>query len=153
MDFETAWNIFRGHERLHTFFHSYLGSNVVIILSLVFVLTYNLMFLNGLDKVVPNSPVWAPFNFRQALISAAIGAWSHVLLDSVMHVDMAPLRPFSDRNPSLHVISVLTLHVICLAGFVVAAIIYGLRQLVHFVLKSKRSGLHGERFWRRLLHR
>ncbi len=153
MDVESAWNIFRGHERLHTFFHSYFGSNVVIVLSLVFVLTYNLIFLNGLDMVVPNSSVWAPFKIRQALITAAIGVWSHVLLDSVMHVDMTPLRPFSDQNPSLHVISVLTLHVICLAGFIFAAIIYGMRQLVRLVLKSKRSGAYGARFWRRVLHR
>ncbi|MGE0763053.1 MAG: hypothetical protein AB7N80_07230 [Bdellovibrionales bacterium] len=126
---------------------------MVIVLSLIIVLTYNFIFMNGLEKVVSNSPVWAPFKLRQALISAAIGVWSHVFLDSIMHADMIPLRPFSDLNPSLHIISVLTLHVICLAGFIVAAVIYGLRQLVQLVLKSKTFGVHGARFWRRVLHR
>jgi len=90
---------------------------------------------------------------KQAIVSAAIGVWSHVFLDSIMHADMTPLRPFSDQNPSLHVISVLTLHIVCLAGFVLAAIIYGMRRFVQLVLKSKTSGANGARFLERVLGR
>ena len=34
-----------------------------------------------------------------ALISALLGTWTHVLLDSVMHADIQPLWPFSEANP------------------------------------------------------
>ena len=37
-----------------------------------------------------------------AMTSAAIGSYSHVLLDSLMHSDMQPLYPFSDANQLLY---------------------------------------------------
>jgi hypothetical protein len=49
--------------------------------------------------------------------SALVGAYSHVGLDALMHQDMNPLWPFAEGNPVLGLISVGTLHLLCvLAG-------------------------------------
>ena len=46
-------------------------------------------------------------------IGAATGAYSHIVLDSIMHGDMTPLAPFSRSNILLHVVSVEVLHWFC----------------------------------------
>jgi membrane-bound metal-dependent hydrolase YbcI (DUF457 family) len=59
-------------------------------------------------------------------LSAFIGSFSHVLLDSIMHWDVEPLFPFTLDNPFLGLISVSVLHKLCLySGLVGAAIYYG----------------------------
>jgi membrane-bound metal-dependent hydrolase YbcI (DUF457 family) len=58
-----------------------------------------------------------------ALIGAALGAWSHVVLDGVMHRDLRPLGPWSDGNPLLGAISLGWLHGLCaIAGAIGAAL-------------------------------
>lgn len=52
-------------------------------------------------------------------ISAVIGTFSHVLLDALMHGDLAPFAPFSLANPWLGLLSVTQLHWFCLiAGLI-----------------------------------
>ena len=50
-----------------------------------------------------------------AVISAFIGTYSHVFLDSIMHADVEPFEPFSSRNPLYCIISFFPLHALCLA--------------------------------------
>ena len=50
----------------------------------------------------------------QVALGAASGAYSHVVLDSVMHGDMQPLAPFASTNALLGVVSLRTLHLSCL---------------------------------------
>lgn len=130
MDMETAWNILQGNERLHTFFHSYIGSIAVIIFTLILVYVYNFIYLQALGRQLLASSIWRPFEKRATLIAAFIGAWSHVFLDGIMHMDMAPMIPFSGLNPTLGLISVFTLHLTCLFGFILAAAVYGIRFLI-----------------------
>jgi membrane-bound metal-dependent hydrolase YbcI (DUF457 family) len=56
---------------------------------------------------------------------AALGAYSHVVLDSIMHVDVRAFAPFSDRNVLQGLISIEALHLGCvlagLAGLAVLA--------------------------------
>lgn len=59
-------------------------------------------------------------------LSAFIGSFSHVLLDSVMHSDVKPLFPFTLDNQFLGLISLSMLHKVCLySGLMGAAIYYG----------------------------
>jgi len=60
-------------------------------------------------------------------LSAFIGSFSHVLLDSIMHSDVEPFFPFTLDNQFLGLISVSVLHKLCLySGLVGAAIYYGI---------------------------
>lgn len=68
-----------------------------------------------LEKVhIPNTIALVP-----AIIALVFGGISHVLLDSIMHYDMAPLRPFSDANPFFMMLSVQSLHWLLTAGGII----------------------------------
>ena len=50
---------------------------------------------------------------------AIVGGISHVFLDSVMHSDIHPLRPFSDANPFLDLVGIWPLHaMLAIAGLI-----------------------------------
>ena len=52
-----------------------------------------------------------------AAIGAFIGAYSHVAIDSIMHVDVRPFAPFSPASPWLQMVTIETLQWLCvLAG-------------------------------------
>ena len=61
---------------------------------------------------------------------ALIGAYSQLILDSIMHRDMSPFSPFSDYNGLQRIISVSTLHDLCTGLFVLGLFIFVLRKLV-----------------------
>jgi membrane-bound metal-dependent hydrolase YbcI (DUF457 family) len=61
-------------------------------------------------------------------VGAFAGTWSHVVLDSVMHDDIAPFAPFSDANPLLHLVSLATLHWTCAGAGAVALVVLLVRD-------------------------
>ena len=61
-------------------------------------------------------------------LGAALGAYSHIVLDSLMHQDMVPLWPFSDENPMLGLVWLSTLHMFCLGAGILGLCIIGLRR-------------------------
>lgn len=64
--------------------------------------------------------------------SAALGTFSHILLDSLMHADIQPFRPFSAANPLLGQISLRHLHYFCM--------LCGLIAVLCFVLFPPHAG-------------
>lgn len=129
IDCETAWNIYRGYERLHAFFHSYLGVSVAMALTGALLVVYNwFVFQFPRSWLIRELEDWGqPFRFRSSLIAVLFGGWSHVFLDSVMHADTRPLAPFTDDNAMLDLISLKALHMACLWSFTGAGLVWGLR--------------------------
>lgn len=118
-DFETAYYLLRGEYPLHRGLHTYLGATVVA----------GCCVLLGRPVCQAGLRAWnrwqnAPFkrHFRvterisvtSAVISALLGTYSHVFLDSIMHADVQPFYPFSSQNPLYRVISLFTLHAVCI---------------------------------------
>ncbi|MDB5869071.1 MAG: Protein of unknown function transrane [Polaromonas sp.] len=128
MDIEPLVRIIRGGAVLHGFTHTYLGATLIALVSL---------FLGRpicqrlLDYFIPdpNSPFlrWLrgpkTITWPAAIAGAVAGAYSHVVLDSIMHADMLPFGPVSGANPLLHVISVNSLHLLCTGSGVAGALI------------------------------
>jgi hypothetical protein len=129
IDMETAINIVRGTPRLHTFFHTYFGSTFAALVSLIAILSYNQLAVRRPALQSGNSAVWDPISLTRAVCAVLLGAWSHVLLDSIMHADMTPLSPISDSNALLRVVSLSALHLFCLTSFAVAGVFLGIRRL------------------------
>ena len=132
IDCETAWNLYRGHEQLHAFFHTYLGAPVAMTLTGAVIAVYS-----GFASRFPGSWLvselsdWGkPFELRSSLFAILFGGWSHVFLDSVMHEDIRPLAPFSSGNSMLEIVSLEMLHLICLGGFIGAGLLWGARTVV-----------------------
>jgi len=111
MDVESLYNLVHQRDPVHAFFHTYVGATLVIAAVV-------LLFL-GLRAFA--SRVWLPDLFRwralgarQVAVGAALGAYSHVVLDSIMHGDIQPLSPFASGNALLGAIPLGTLHWACL---------------------------------------
>jgi hypothetical protein len=72
----------------------------------------------------------APLTWTVSFVSAFVGTLSHVALDAVMHKDMAPLWPFAVGNSLLGIVSVGSLHLLCLvAGGLGVLVLVGRRYL------------------------
>lgn len=111
IDFESLYNLVYQRHPVHAFFHTYVGATLAIGAVV-------LLFL-GLRAFasrfwLPNLFCWRALSSRQVAVGAALGACSHIVLDSVMHSDIQPLSPFGSSNFLLGVIPLSALHLTCL---------------------------------------
>lgn len=111
IDCESLYNLVHQRHPVHAFFHTYVGATLVIGVVL-------LLFI-GLRRFasrvwLPNLFRWRELGARQVAIGAALGAYSHIVLDSVMHGDIQPLSPFATGNGLLGIIPLGPLHWACL---------------------------------------
>ncbi len=139
IDLEPLYYMAVGAWPIHRFLHTYVGSSTAAIL----------VILAGRPVCAALIHLWnwrlneAQFKWLSikpdisslALVTGALfGAYSHVLLDSIMHSDMQPFAPFSDTNSMLHIISIDSLYDLCaLLGILGGAILI----ILLFVRKSR----------------
>lgn len=118
-DCETAYYMVRGEYPLHRELHTYFGATFVAIFC-IFVgrpLCQSALRLWTRWPAAPFKryfPVTDRISLTAAVAGAFIGTYSHVFLDSIMHRDVQPFRPFSSQNPLYLVISLFTLHALCI---------------------------------------
>jgi hypothetical protein len=118
-DCETAYYIIRGEYPFHRWLHTYLGATAVALFCVIAgrPLCQLAMRLWLAWRHAPFKrflPTTARISLCAAMTAAFIGTYSHVLLDSIMHSDVRPLRPFSDANPLLGLIGWSALHTLCI---------------------------------------
>jgi hypothetical protein len=98
IDVESLYNLIHQRHPVHAFFHTYVGATLVIAAVI-------LLFL-GLRRIasrfwLPNLLGWRELDLKQVATGATLGAYSHVLLDSVMHPDISHLKVFPPASASL----------------------------------------------------
>lgn len=132
MDIQPLIVLVSGEGHLHGFTHTYIGAILIAIIAGLtgkYLSEFGLKILKVSKSDKPITIVW-----WVVFLSAFVGSFSHVLLDSIMHSDVEPFFPFCLENPFLGLISVPMLHKVCLySGLVGAAIYYG----VHWRLKGE----------------
>jgi hypothetical protein len=112
---------------MHTFLHTVLGASIAAVIGALLgkpiaerLLRLWNLWLNPAQQrwlgVDPGISWWAAIN------GAVIGAYSHVLLDGIMHSDVRPGAPWTDANPLLHWITLSQLHWLCVATGVLGLI-------------------------------
>ena len=125
MDIQPLIVMISGEGHLHGFTHTYIGAILIAILAALtgkYLSEFGLKLMGISNKVNPIVITWTV-----VFMSAFLGSFSHVLLDSIMHTDVEPFFPFMLDNQFLGFISVPVLHKICLySGLLGAAIYYGL---------------------------
>ncbi|HVK30923.1 MAG TPA: hypothetical protein VM845_00295 [Burkholderiaceae bacterium] len=127
IDVESLINLLGQRHPVHAFFHTYVGATWVIAATVaLFVVARR--WARHLHW--PDPLQWQGLSLRQVALGAALGAYTHVLLDSVMHSDIRPLAPFSPTNPLLLTLSLDALHQACLLLGAVGAAVLGLRWWV-----------------------
>ncbi|GHF92144.1 metal-dependent hydrolase [Thalassotalea marina] len=125
MDIQPLIVLITGEGHLHGFTHTYVGATLIAIfaaLSGKYLSELGLKILRITENGAPISISW-----WVVYLSAVIGSYSHVLLDSIMHADVEPFFPFMFDNQFLEIVSVSMLHKVCLySGLIGAAIYFGI---------------------------
>jgi len=115
----------------HRFFHTYLGAAIVgIVLALMM-----FPFRKVTAKLAAIIKIPAQTNIFKLIASAVLGAWLHVFIDSFTHWDMRPLSPFSHARHLYRKISEEQIIYICIAGWILAILIY-LASILHSKIKN-----------------
>ena len=119
MDIQPLVVMLSGHGHVHGFTHTYIGATVVALLA---GLTGNYAAPFGLRLMRQSR--FLPIKWPVIMISAFVGAYSHVLLDSFMHSDLQPFAPFAEMNPFLRSLTFTELHLLCLGSGLVGLVPY-----------------------------
>ncbi len=121
MDIQPLIVMITGKGHVHGFTHTYVGAILITFFSALtgkYLSEIGLKIL-GMAKEKPITIAW-----WVALLSAFIGSFSHVLLDSIMHTDVEPFYPFTLINNSHGFVSIGALHKFCIYSGLAGAIIY-----------------------------
>jgi len=122
MDIQPLLVLISGEGHLHGFTHTYIGATLLAIFSALtgkYLSEFGLIIMGISKSYKPIKISWFI-----AFLSAFIGTFSHVFLDSIMHTDIEPLSPFLMTNSILGLISVSVLHKLCLFSALLGAMIY-----------------------------
>ena len=128
MDIQPLFVLVSGEGQLHGFTHTYLGATLLAIFSTLtgkYLSEYGLL-ISGISRRQHIIKIAWPI----ATLSAFIGTYSHVVLDSLMHADMQPLYPWLTENELLGLVSVESIHMFCLLSASAGAVIYCLIQFI-----------------------
>lgn len=122
IDIQPLIVLITGKGNLHGFTHTYVGATLIAILAALsgkYLSELGLKMLRITENDASISITW-----WVVLLSAFIGSFSHVLLDSIMHADVEPFFPFTLDNQFLGIISMSMLHIFCLYSGLIGAAIY-----------------------------
>lgn len=96
IDIEPLYYALTRQYPLHRFFHTLVGATLPALVTIIlFTITVHLLKrwrinFNWLTNEFHPTSIW---------LGALSGAYSHILLDSLVHEDMHPLSPFTQINP------------------------------------------------------
>lgn len=121
MDIQPLITMIIGHGHIHGFTHTYLGAALITAFSAV---TGKYLSQFGLKILEIKTLNAESIPWRVCFLSACIGSFSHVLLDSIMHSDVQPFYPFDLTNSMQGIISVWMLHKVCLYAGLVGGVVY-----------------------------
>lgn len=128
MDIEPLIRLIRRDTTVHGFTHTYLGATFLAIVCVFIGWPLCNFILKRLPRDI-GSPLLnqlrgsGHISLAVAALSAFVGTYSHIVLDSIMHGDMHPLFPFSQTNALLGLISIKALHAICVLTGMVGALV------------------------------
>ncbi|NOZ38468.1 MAG: hypothetical protein GXP11_10510 [Gammaproteobacteria bacterium] len=122
MDIQPLFVLVTGEGHLHGFSHTYVGATLLAVFSALsgkYLSEIGLRIL-GVSKKENSIKIrwWVSF------LSAFIGTYSHVILDSIMHSDVELYYPLTQQNELLGIITVSQLHQFCIYSALVGATIY-----------------------------
>jgi hypothetical protein len=125
-DIEPLYFMLKGQMHVHRFLHTVTGATFSCIATFTLFL-----LLIRLGSVInfPNWWGWRDLTPLPIVLGAALGTYSHLVLDGVMHSDMAPFAPFTDSNPLLSIISLKALHLGCTVAGILGWAVASLRRL------------------------
>ena len=126
IDIHPLFVILSDRGTVHGFTHTYLGATLIALFCAL-----SGKYLGELGLKIMRKKEYLPINWNVAFISAFIGTYSHVFLDSIMHYDVIPFNPFWKSNILFSIVSVNMLYIFCLASGLIGIVIYYLIEKSH----------------------
>ena len=136
MDIQPLVVLLTGEGHLHGFSHTYAGATLLAIFSALSGKYLSELGLKLMDISKKNNPI--QITWWVAFVSAFIGTYTHVALDSIMHSDVEPFYPLSQANNLLGLISGGELHQFCIYSALVGAAVY---YSVQYVTKKNNKAI------------
>ena len=128
IDLESGYNLLQGNWPVHQFLHTLLGATVAALICCVIGKPIGERLLRLWNRRLSDPQqrwlgVQTEISWLAAASGAIIGAYSHIVLDGIMHSDLRPAAPWSETNPLLHWVSISYLHWFCIASGVLGMLI------------------------------
>jgi membrane-bound metal-dependent hydrolase YbcI (DUF457 family) len=114
----------------HKFFHSILGATLLGLLCAIYFRKLCANYILKWNKNLhPIDRKWlevkdSKISIFEGVTGGIIGAWSHLILDSIMHEDIKPLWPFITGNSLLGSLSPDIILYLCLGLFILGVVIF-----------------------------
>jgi len=135
MDLQPLFAIITGVGKLHGFSHTYAGATLIAFISAYtgkWIYEMVMLFIKKdfteYQKKLFDVP--KKLTMGVCVISAFLGTYSHVVLDSIMHGDIEPFYPINLENYLYLVLSFENLHKLCIyTGIIGTTIFFAIRYL------------------------
>jgi hypothetical protein len=135
-DLEVFWYLVQGGSPLHRFWHSYSGATILAgVLTIVgkpasqwIKTVWNRIAIQCCDTALT---VRVRTTWTASFTGAIIGAYSHILLDSLFHPDVESLQPWSANNPLYGVIAPHVVEIGC--------VLLGVAGLACFIWRERKQ--------------
>jgi hypothetical protein len=136
LDLEVLWHMARHDYPFHTFWHTYLGATIIAAVLTVLGKPSSQWIKAMWNRIAAKCrdvdlTVSTPTTWVASFIGASVGAYSHILLDSLYHPDIEPLQPWSASNCVFGVLDPNGLEVVC--------VLIGIAGLVWFIERERRK--------------
>ena len=127
MDIEPLIGMIRGSAVLHGLTHTYLGATAIALVAAGITPLIGRPILRRWNQELRCYRLgWLSssetMETRPVLTGAVVGTLSHIALDSFMHADIQPLLPWSKGNDLLGLISISSLHQLCIASGIIGLV-------------------------------
>jgi hypothetical protein len=121
MDLQPLVVMLTGQGHLHGWTHTYVAA---LVLGLVCAPAGKYLGGLALRVLLRSDPTRVRVTWRVALLSALIGSFSHVLIDSLIYKDVAPFAPFSQVNPMAGILGSASSYDLCVWSGLLGLLVY-----------------------------
>lgn len=133
IDAEPLYYMLTDNPPLHRFFHTYIGATLVAVATIVL---FSACKRLASRFRLPDIFGWQSLRLPEVATGSVLGTYTHIVLDSIMHLDIRPLAPFSEANALLQLLSLSALQWVCVASGVLGAVVLAIR---HWRLRNKNA--------------
>jgi hypothetical protein len=124
IDCETLYYLSRQEYPLHRRLHTFVGAAIAGLATAVALLGIKWLIDQAAPRLADSlnshrPSIQAELSTTGLLVGGFVGGISHPLLDGMMHMDIKPFLPWTDKNPLLRVVEIEALHTGCeIAGLI-----------------------------------
>ena len=146
IDLEALYYFAQNNWHMHRHLHTYVGATLIAGISIAIGRPICHWLLKKWNSHLScEQKKWlyvAPtISIRSAVTGAVLGAYSHIMLDSIMHSDIKPLLPFTGKNGLYGIITLNQLDLFCLASGIFGLFIIAALGLLR---KRRKAGLSSD---------